>query len=66
MTSIYNGYHRGPVTLTPVAERLAVELSLPVFNDLGLSRPEIAGTPISRVVYEFPGSMTTLGRCTVD
>ena len=25
------GHLRGPVTLTPIAERLAVELSLPVF-----------------------------------
>ena len=29
------------MTLTPVAERLAVGPSLPVFFDLGLSRPEI-------------------------
>ena len=28
--SVYSGHLRGPVTLTPVAERLAVELSLPV------------------------------------
>ena len=33
----YNGHIQGPVTLTPVAERLASELSLPVY-DLGLSR----------------------------
>ena len=31
--TLYNGHLRGPVTLTPVAERLAVELSLPVFDD---------------------------------
>ena len=30
-TSVYNGHIRGPMTLTPIAERLAVELSLPVF-----------------------------------
>ena len=30
--TLYNCHLRGPVTLTPVAERLAVELSLPVFN----------------------------------
>ena len=30
-----NGYLREPVTLTPIAERLAVELSLPVFIDSG-------------------------------
>ena len=29
--TVYNGHRRGPVTLSPVAERLAVELSLPVF-----------------------------------
>ena len=29
--TVYNGHLRGPVTLSPVAERLAVELSLPVF-----------------------------------
>ena len=38
-TSVYNGHLRGPVRLTPIAERLAVELSLPVFT-LGLSRLE--------------------------
>ena len=32
--SVYNGHLRGPVTLTPIAERLAVELSLPVFTTL--------------------------------
>ena len=31
-TSVYNGLIRGPVTLTPIAERLAVELSLPVLT----------------------------------
>ena len=37
---VYNGHLRGPVTLTPIAERLAVELSLltTYFYDLGLSR----------------------------
>ena len=30
--TVYNGHLRGPVTLIPVAERLAVELSLPVFT----------------------------------
>ena len=29
--SVYNGHLQGPVTLTPIAEHLAVELSLPVF-----------------------------------
>ena len=31
-TSVYNGHLRGPVTLTPVAERLAVKLSQPVLT----------------------------------
>ena len=31
-TSVYNGHSRGPVTLTPIAEHLAVEMSLPVFT----------------------------------
>ena len=30
--SVYNGHLRGPVTLTLIVERLAVELSLPVFT----------------------------------
>ena len=36
--SVYNGHLWGPVSLTPTAERLAVELSLPVLTNLGLSR----------------------------
>ena len=31
-TSVYSGHILGPVTLTPIAERLAVDLSLPVFT----------------------------------
>ena len=30
--SIYNGQLQGPVTITRIAERLAVEVSLPVFT----------------------------------
>ena len=30
--TVYNGHLRGPLTLTPMTERLAVELSLPVFS----------------------------------
>ena len=37
-SSVYNGDLRGPVTLALIAEPLAVELPLPVFYDLGLSR----------------------------
>ena len=36
--SVYNCHLGEPVILIPVAKRLAVELSLPVFYDLGLSR----------------------------
>ena len=31
--SVYNGHLGGPVTLTPDAERFAVELSLPVLTN---------------------------------
>ena len=31
-SSVYNYHLRGPVPLTPIAERLAVELSLPLFT----------------------------------
>ena len=31
-TYVYNGHIRGPVTLTPIAERLTVHLSLPVLT----------------------------------
>ena len=36
--SVCNGHLRGSMTLTPIAEPLAMELSLPVFNDLSQSR----------------------------
>ena len=36
--SVYYSHLRWPVTLTPFVERLAVELSLPFFYDLCLSR----------------------------
>ena len=32
--SVYNGDFQGPVTLAPIAERIAVEMSLPVFTTL--------------------------------
>ena len=37
-SSVYNGHLQRPVILTSVAERLAVELSLTIFFDLGLPR----------------------------
>ena len=33
-TCIYNGHLQGPMTVTPIADRLAVELSLPVLTTL--------------------------------
>ena len=36
--TVHNGHRPGPVTLAPISERLAVELSLPVFTELDLSR----------------------------
>ena len=41
--SIYNGHHRGPVTLKPIAERWAGELSLPIFT-----------TYVCRMGFEHP------------
>ena len=39
--TVYNGHLRGHVTLKPNAERLAVELSQPVFTTYCLSRAGI-------------------------
>ena len=36
--SLCNGHLWGSLTLTPVPEHLSVDMSLPFFNDLGLSR----------------------------
>ena len=44
--SIYNGHLRGPVTLTPNAEHLSVELSLPVLTTQA-SRGWYSNTPPS-------------------
>ena len=38
-SSVYAGHLRGPVTLAPIAERLAVELSLPVLSRLRFEHP---------------------------
>ena len=45
-TSVYYGYLRGPVTLTPVVDRLAMELSIPVLTRTLEVRIR---TPISRM-----------------
>ena len=37
--TLQNGHLRGLVTLTIIAERLAVELSLPVLSQLGFEHP---------------------------
>ena len=50
--SVYNGHLQGPVTLTSYTERLAVELSRPVFYDLGLSRLGFEQTNTQTI--EFP------------
>ena len=42
---VYNGHLRGPVTLTPTAERLAVDMSLPVFTTYSRSVPARIRTP---------------------
>ena len=44
-TSVYNGHLRGLVAYTPIAERYALELSLPVLmTNTGLSRLGIEHT----------------------
>ena len=44
-TYVYNDHLRGPVALTPIAERLAVEVSLPVLRlrsvETGIRTPNI-------------------------
>ena len=51
----YNGHLRGPVTLTTIAERLAVDLSLPsCFYDLGLSRPGVEARSPAREANDLP------------
>ena len=39
--TVHDGQIRGPVTLAPVTEHLAVELSLPIFETLGFRSWEI-------------------------
>ena len=62
--TVYNGHLREPVTLTPVAERLAVELSLPAFTTFTLLRmlympslveisPEVLEEKLLKVVDVF-------------
>ena len=62
-TSVYNGYLRGPLTLTPIAERQAVELSLPVFTNKvcrcwdSNTKPSMRGersNPLLQLVYIWP------------
>ena len=50
--TLYNGHLRGPVTLKPVAERLAVELSLPVLT--------IYVCPDQGSIPDLPNSTLTL------
>ena len=50
---VYNGHLQGLVTLTPIAQRLAVELSQPVF-DLGPSR-----LGFEHPTFSMPGELST-------
>ena len=52
--TLYNGHLRGPVTLTTVVERLAVEVSLTCFNRQAV--PTGDRTPISRMRGERSNS----------
>ena len=55
MMAVYDGHLRGPVTLSPIAERLVVKLSLPVFttwvySDRG-SHPDLPHTRQTLYLY---------------
>ena len=55
--SVYNGHLQGPVTLTPVAELLAVQLhGTTSFYDSGLSRPGIEQRSPACKVHALPVS----------
>ena len=61
--TVYNGHLRGPVTLTPNAERLAVELSVPVFTtkvcrDRG-SNPDL---PLIHLIFFSPEFKKKVGK----
>ena len=47
--SVYNGHLRGPVTFTTVANRLAVELSLPIFTNIavGIRKSNVQMNPLT-------------------
>ena len=45
--SVYDGNLQGPVTLTTIAERLAVELSLPVFTTFVASGIRTSNLPLA-------------------
>ena len=47
--SVYNGHLRRPMTLTPIAERLAVDLSLPVLTVVAGIRTPSLPHPLSHV-----------------
>ena len=55
--SVYNGYLREPVKLTTIAERLAVELSLPVFTTY---RSVAAGIQTTNLPLAGPSQIITL------
>ena len=59
---IYNGHLRGLVTaLTPVTERLAVELSLPVFMTLDVARLEYCRYSVKpKPIYQQSSSLLWL------
>ena len=50
-TFIYNSHLLEPATLTPGGERLAMELSLPVFQHLGLSQTGIEKRKLYQLSY---------------
>ena len=58
--SVYNGHLQGPVTLTPIAESLKVELSLPFFTTYRSVMARIPTTNLlhARALIACRGEMT--------
>ena len=62
--SIYNGHLRGPVTITTISERLAVDLSLPAFTTTCMSRLVFKHSNFCMRVHQR-GGMFSLLYCVV-
>ena len=57
--SVYNGHLRGPVTLAPIAERLAVELIWVCSGWDSNAQPPLAGPTLSALIHRAIAAATT-------